>query len=289
MTTAVTDRSCLNCGAELRGPFCANCGQRAIPAYPTVRETIADAWEEVSGWDGKVARTSLTLLQKPGALTIETLEGRRARYVRPARLYLVASLTYFVLAAFAPTVGRAPQDGVGGDRDVQVNLLDADALEALTEEERRQAFENIEKAPDWLKPLFVSVMEDPAGFRARVLSAMPKMIFALVPVFAGVLALFYHRRRFMQHLIWSLHLHATVFIVLAATEVMKFTRLEWLVEFVGLAGTIFIVVYVLRALRAAYGGGWLITVVKAAGVAVLYFIPWVAGMIAVLAWASWFR
>ena len=46
----------------------------------------------------------------------------------------------------------------------------------------------------WLEPLFVSVLEDPTGFRGRVLSAMPKMIFALVPVFAGVVALFYHRR-----------------------------------------------------------------------------------------------
>ena len=289
MTTAVTERSCLNCGTELSGPFCANCGQRAIPAYPTVREAISDAWEEISGWDGKVARTSLTLLHKPGALTIETLEGRRARYVRPARLYLVASLTYFLLAAFSPAVGPAPGASIRGDQDVDVNLLDARTFEALSEEQRREALEKIDKVPGWLQPLVVSVMEDPAGFRGRVLSAMPKMIFALVPVFAGILALFYHRRRFMQHLIWALHLHATVFLVLAVTEAMKFTRLGWLAGLVGLAGTIFIAAYVLRALRAAYGGGWLMTAVKAAGIAVVYLIPWLAGMMVVLAWAAKFR
>ena len=34
-------------------------------------------------------------------LTHEFLEGRRARYISPLRLYLVASLVYFVLAANA--------------------------------------------------------------------------------------------------------------------------------------------------------------------------------------------
>lgn len=282
MTTAAPDRSCLNCGTELRGPFCGDCGQRAVPAYPTVREAISDAWEEISGWDGKIARTFLTLLKKPGGLTIEALEGRRARYVRPARLYLVASLTYFLLAAFAPN----PQAGVDLDGNRTVTLLDTRPLEGLSAEDRKEALERVERAPGWLKPLAVSMLEDPTGFRDRVLSAMPKMIFALVPAYAGVLALFYHRRRFMQHLIWALHLHATVFIVLAVTEAVKFTRVEWLIDLAGLAGTIFIVVYVLRALRAAYGGGWLITAVKAAGIAVVYFIPWLAGIVVVLAWAA---
>lgn len=50
MTT--DERACLNCGAELSGPFCATCGQRAIPAYPTVKEMAGDAWHEMSGVDG---------------------------------------------------------------------------------------------------------------------------------------------------------------------------------------------------------------------------------------------
>ena len=32
--------TCLNCGAALTGPFCAQCGQRNIPPYPSVRELV---------------------------------------------------------------------------------------------------------------------------------------------------------------------------------------------------------------------------------------------------------
>jgi hypothetical protein len=41
----------LNCGSPLTGPFCANCGQRNVPPYPSVRELAVDAFWELSGWD----------------------------------------------------------------------------------------------------------------------------------------------------------------------------------------------------------------------------------------------
>jgi hypothetical protein len=41
--------ACLNCGAPLAGPFCAECGQRDVPPYPSVRELVVDAFWELSG------------------------------------------------------------------------------------------------------------------------------------------------------------------------------------------------------------------------------------------------
>ena len=58
------------------------CGQRAIPAYPTLRELAGDAWQELSGYDGRVVRTFRSLTRRPGALTLEVLEGHRARTCR---------------------------------------------------------------------------------------------------------------------------------------------------------------------------------------------------------------
>ena len=48
---------CLNCQSPLMGPFCASCGQRDVPPYPTVRELAVDAFWELSGWDGRFAST----------------------------------------------------------------------------------------------------------------------------------------------------------------------------------------------------------------------------------------
>ncbi len=96
--------ACLNCGAPLAGAFCAACGQRDVPPYPSVRELAAEAISEFSGWDGRLASSVRALILRPGLLTHEFLEGRRARYISPLRLYLTASLIYFVLAAAAPNV-----------------------------------------------------------------------------------------------------------------------------------------------------------------------------------------
>jgi hypothetical protein len=58
-------RRCLNCEALLNGPYCAACGHRAIPPNPGVRELIGDAWGELTGYDGRIARTVVTLLRLP--------------------------------------------------------------------------------------------------------------------------------------------------------------------------------------------------------------------------------
>jgi hypothetical protein len=90
---------CENCGAVLGGPFCAQCGQRAIPPHPTVRELAGDAWNELVGWDGKFLRTVRLLVLRPGELTRSAIEGRRARFITPVRLYLICSVLYFVVSA----------------------------------------------------------------------------------------------------------------------------------------------------------------------------------------------
>jgi hypothetical protein len=46
MVTAARASACLNCGSPLTGAFCADCGQRDIPPYPSVRELVVDAAAE---------------------------------------------------------------------------------------------------------------------------------------------------------------------------------------------------------------------------------------------------
>ena len=88
---------CLNCDAELPGPFCPACGQRAERLRQPVHLFLRDALAELFGLDGRVWRTLGTLLVKPGTLTLAYLRGRRRRYLTPLRVYLVATLTFFVL------------------------------------------------------------------------------------------------------------------------------------------------------------------------------------------------
>jgi hypothetical protein len=100
VTEAVLDRpSCLNCGAALTGPFCAGCGQKAAAGPPTVRDFLKDVAEELFDVDGRVFRSLRLLFFRPGFLTRELFDGRRASYVRPLRLYLICSVTAFGVIA----------------------------------------------------------------------------------------------------------------------------------------------------------------------------------------------
>ena len=65
------------------------------PTSATVREFLHDAAEELFSVDGKLWRTLKLLFLRPGTLTVELVNGRRASYVKPLRLYLTCSMLAF--------------------------------------------------------------------------------------------------------------------------------------------------------------------------------------------------
>ena len=88
----------MNCGAALAGEYCAACGQRHEAHVHTLGHFLGEAFESITHADSRLWRTLGYLLVKPGRLTREFLDGRRARYLPPFRLYLVISLAFFLIA-----------------------------------------------------------------------------------------------------------------------------------------------------------------------------------------------
>ena len=86
---------CQNCGAELTGPHCAQCGQAAIDYRRSFRHVIVDVLDSFLNWDSKFFATIGLLIVKPWRLTNEFLSGKRVRYLHPLRLYLLASILFF--------------------------------------------------------------------------------------------------------------------------------------------------------------------------------------------------
>jgi hypothetical protein len=93
---------CLNCGTELHGQYCGQCGQRASSRLISLWELTRDAFGDLFELDSRLWRTLVPLLARPGRLTRDYLEGRRARYMPPFRMYLVLSVVFFVVAFFDP-------------------------------------------------------------------------------------------------------------------------------------------------------------------------------------------
>ena len=86
---------CENCGAQLIGPHCAQCGQPAIDYRRSFRHVIVDVLDSFLNWDSKFFATLGLLIVKPWKLTNEFLSGKRVRYLHPLRLYLLASILFF--------------------------------------------------------------------------------------------------------------------------------------------------------------------------------------------------
>lgn len=93
---------CLNCGANLRGQYCGHCGQRSRSRLISLWELISDAFGDLLEIDSRLWNTLIPLLRRPGLLTRDYLQGRRARYMPPFRMYLVLSLLFFLVAFFDP-------------------------------------------------------------------------------------------------------------------------------------------------------------------------------------------
>ncbi|PYL31602.1 MAG: hypothetical protein DMF39_02205 [Verrucomicrobia bacterium] len=86
---------CENCGAQLTGNYCAQCGQAAVDYRRSFRHVVADVLESFLNWDSKFFTTIALLVLKPWRLTNAFLAGKRVRYVNPLRLYLLASILFF--------------------------------------------------------------------------------------------------------------------------------------------------------------------------------------------------
>src|SRR5210317_1583537 len=130
---------CLNCGTELKGPFCYFCGQpdrnfmRFFPAL------LRDMMEDLLDLDSRFMRTIKPLLFKPGRLTRDYMNGRRFRYAPPMRLYIFSSIVFFLLAALLST-----------DSIKIANVGNTDGIVRITthsEEERQMVNDALDNLP----------------------------------------------------------------------------------------------------------------------------------------------
>ena len=137
--TGLSLTHCENCGAQLQGHWCAQCGQPAIEYRRSFRHVVADLLNEFLNWDSKFFATIALLVLKPWRLTNEFLAGKRVRYVNPLRLYLLASIIFF----FAVNYGAkwihvdpsklSPKDRAEIEADLKKEDLPPAAREKLEE------------------------------------------------------------------------------------------------------------------------------------------------------------
>ncbi len=119
---------CQNCQSELDGAYCSTCGQHDVDLEQPIWSLIGSVVRETFELDGRAAQTIKTLFRNPGLLTAEFLAGRRQMYTPPLRLYLVFSISFFLLVAWLASSGILLEPGEDPvfDAAVQARFLSDD-------------------------------------------------------------------------------------------------------------------------------------------------------------------
>jgi hypothetical protein len=293
----VIDQTCRNCAQPLNGPFCSHCGQRVVPPHPSMRELAGDAYDELVGWDGKFARTLKLLIVRPGALTRDAIEGRRARYISPVRLYLMCSVLYFLVAAFAPTLaetaGASLDVGVGvgsstneSPEEAALGRAVANGLANVTPADRALVEAQLAELPPSVQPMMRAMAEDYDGLMRRAYESMPRVLFALIPGLALILAIFHRRRHFPEHLYFALHFEAFIFATLCLSTLVAYARSGFATSAAQVLAGVWILVYGIVAQRCVYGGSWAANIAKGFGVGAVYLVLWSVTVSGVTLWVS---
>lgn len=108
-------RACRNCSAPVWSHYCAACGQK-VHLHRSIGEAAHEMVHGILHFDTKLWRTLPLLATRPGFLTRDYIEGRRARYISPVALFLMTIfVTYIVLTSVRPPI---PEDAVMVDGDI---------------------------------------------------------------------------------------------------------------------------------------------------------------------------
>lgn len=271
---------CANCGAPLSGPYCSQCGQRHEHAVHSVSHFIGEAFEDFTHADSRLWRTLGALLFHPGFLTREFLEGRRARYLPPVRLYLVLSVAFFVIAGTLTSHSR------GGAVLVEVQptagTVTSRRLEPATPAFAREQCAQVPKDLPWLGaygPRFeagcVAAIED-GGRNANesVLHNVPRAMFLFLPLLGLVMKALYRRprRHYVEHLLFFVHNHAFIFLVLAVYALLGAVLPAPVTAVLGMGLWIYVALYFFASMLRVYSQGWLATAGKLAVLSFAYLV-----------------
>ena len=316
---ALTDaRPCPNCSELLWGQYCASCGQRARVRMITFWELVKEAGDLLASLDSRIWRTLGLLMFRPGRLTLDYLQGKRARFVPPMRLFIAATLVFFFIA----TLNAKFDFGDGGDIVIGAQDGWSDAVEERPGESVGEIvpprtpevqlgglhFDNAcnvdyTGVPEWLARLVpperaVEICERITVDRGRsfaraLLANVPAMMFLFLPLMALFMKLAYplSGRYYAEHLLFLVHFHSFFFLLNIAVMVMR-----WGVELAApgfaplgaltAAAYIYLPLYLFRAMRVVYGQGFLATFFKYMLIGFAYLFALIATFIGLLLYTA---
>jgi hypothetical protein len=247
--------------------------------------------------DGRFWQTLYTLLLRPGVLTREYFLEHRARFIPPVRVYLVLSVLFFSFGNLVPHAKisamrelppaattpskTVPQEAAPAPQPQPRPSTSADADDDDGDSEPESGLEtfdwshcdSVHSSWHWLEGIMHrgcvrSAPTHGQKLQNDFLGNIPKMMFVFVPLIALVMLLLYWRPRrlYVEHVVFFLHNHAAMFLILLVETVLasivRATGVRHVGGWVVALTILYMFWYAYRAMRHYYGQGRWKTVCK---------------------------
>jgi flagellar basal body-associated protein FliL len=242
-----SSKDCLNCGTEVAGRFCQQCGQENVEVKESFFQLLRHFVEDLTHFDGKLWKTVKLLLFKPGSLTKLYIEGKRASYIHPIRMYIFVSAVFFLFmfTGEAPVKPESAGSKANTSKDFASGLqegleldIDNDTVNYKTIAAYNAAQQKLSssKKDNWLdaelKKKGIELNEKYGGDNLKIGKALiekfenyfSRMLYISLPIFAFFIWVLYRRNKnhfFVDHIIFSIHIYCAFYIILFITQIVS--------------------------------------------------------------------
>lgn len=243
--------ACSNCGSELNGHFCSICGQPNKDIRRPFYVLLAEVLHVLLDLDGRAYRSIFFLFTRPAFLSKAYVNGQRANYTAPLRLFIAISITFFIYISVQSAYDslRESMNEIESAASTE-QLLTTESPMDIAEEagnadsDSGSVFEDEEdEVLGWLLPLidginipfvaeqtnanlhavmrsqavenYAELEDDPVEALLNLLEYITVFILLMIPILAFMqfIVFFFAKRYFIEHLVLTLHNHT--FVVLA--------------------------------------------------------------------------
>ena len=210
------------------------------------------------------------LLRYPGELAKRYRDGARARFLPPIRTYLLISVGFFVLLSIDNQVNTKPVEPLIGveQKDTAREQTDKPCDITYTGPYKEALLPKIQQACE-------RAMQDGGqSLSERFNANLPSAMFVLMPLFSGVIVLFYWRPRryFVDHLTLQILNHSALFLAAAIVQLLQWRVPEGLRGALDLLLVLYALTYCVRSLFVFYGQSRWLTLAKFTILMFVYFL-----------------
>lgn len=201
--------TCKNCETTFEGHFCPNCGQSVKDFDRPFKILFFDIMANMWAFDTRVLKTLKSLILKPGNMALDYVNGRRARYMPPFRLYIFISFIFFLLLNISAT------NRVNKDWDL---LTVKERGDTLTSNRNSVISITRDDNPDDSKSsrdLIDEIESNKEYYVSKFFTVLSWSLFILMPLYASFLWMMFRKRHkyFLGHFIFAINQHAFLFLI----------------------------------------------------------------------------